>query len=384
MHATSMQAPITSETLFLKRSEDELQVKLKPTENNVKVAVAEVCKKIGLSESVAAVFQPAASAELNSQNYIVHFQSGQKLLLRRCCKFTGLERYKALYKMLRILREHDVRVPEFMAFDGKVYFEFEDAGGKACWVFFKYIEAEKYFSGTAAELADAAKQIGKMHACLKEAYQQECVTNVYTTETGKTGAHLLPRAGPSLTKSDWLRYLAKIETGNDEYDRLFRENRELIGGMIAYVEENYHLLQDGEVQNIHFDLNSLNYLVDKENNVTIMDFDTVRLGSVYTDIGFAFYRLTTTCVEQTQNVDLIPQFIHLFLESYKRGNPQIKLHLDKLVVATMDRALWNINTNLSLKYDQNSQDWLTGIPLNVKRLKQVAYLIPFLNPLKSI
>ena len=134
--------------LFEQRPAEALRIGFKAKSDDVKRTIAEVCRKVGLSEAVTAVFQPSASAEINAQNYIVHFQSGQKLLLRRCCKFTGRERYEALYRMLRMLREQGVRVPEFFSqvSQGNVpYFEFPDSGGKACWVFFIYIEADRIF-----------------------------------------------------------------------------------------------------------------------------------------------------------------------------------------------------------------------------------------------
>ena len=216
-----------------------------------------------------------------------------------------------------------------------------------------------------------------MHACLKKTYLQESVTNVQGTEQGKAGAHLVPKAGPALTRGEWQRYLEKIKRGEDEYDLLFQENRELIEEMVESVEARAEILQS-DVQNIHFDLNSLNVLVDQEGHAVIMDFDTIRLGTVHTDISFAFHRLITTCIEQTQcDREEIPKLIEIFLAAYKKGNPQVDFNFDQLAVAMCDRALWNIQTNLSLKYDQEegSPDWLSAIPLNLKRLKQVKYLI---------
>jgi len=52
----------------------------------------------------ASILQPANSAEINSQNFIVSFDSGEQVVLRRCCKFYGKERYEALNRMLNLLK----------------------------------------------------------------------------------------------------------------------------------------------------------------------------------------------------------------------------------------------------------------------------------------
>jgi hypothetical protein len=138
------------------------------------------------------------------------------------------------------------------------------------------------------------------------------------------------------------------------------------------VEENYELLKDQEdVQNIHFDLNSTNFLV-KDKQVFIMDFDNLSLGNVYTDIAFVFHRLITTCIQQGEKD--VGKLVHAFLRGYKAGNSHLDFRLDKLIVAAYNRALWNIHTNLSLKYEKHSVEWLTSIPVNITRLKQVEYL----------
>lgn len=44
-----------------------------------------------------------------------------------------------------------------------------------------------------------------------------------------------------------------------------------------------------------------------------------------------------------------------------------------------DRALRNVKVNLELKYDKDSSDWLTSIPINLTRLEQVTYLAKVLE-----
>lgn len=375
MQTAAQVPPQAGVSLFERRSPEVFRIGLKEAASEAKRAVADVCTKVGLSESVKAVFQPSASAEINSQNYIVEFESGNRLLLRRCCKFVGKERYEALYAMLNLLRECGVRVPEFYSevAAGKVpYFEFGEADSKACWIFFKYIEAESYFAGKFEELKDAAEQIGKMHACLKHHYQERPVIAVQTIEG--PSAHLVPRTGPSLTKEDWRRYVEKMEAGSDQYDEMFKKHKSAIEESVNFVEENRRFL-DGPKQNIHFDLNSMNLIVDKNQRVTILDFDTLRLGSFYTDMGFALHRLMTTYAEQTQcDEKQIGETLKAFIAAYMKGNPHCDIDKDALVVAMLDRALWNLNTNLSLKYDQGSKEWLTSIPFNLKRLAQVKLL----------
>lgn len=371
-------ATTCTETTALFSAGANLQITYKEVTIENLALVSLLYKKTGLSEKIISVHQPSSSAEINSQNFKITLESGKKLLLRRCHRLQGQEKYNSLYKMLNILRKEDVRVLEFDPLtEGKVpYFEMVSLEEKICWVFFKYIDAERYYSGKQNELADAAEQIGKMHVCLKKHYSQEMAI---PCDAAPADNHV----GPFLRRHDWEKYLktirTRIERGEaDEYDKMFLEGKQVIEEAVDYVERKYNLLEDKEdFQNIHFDLNSLNFLVDKEQKVTIMDFDEVKVGNIYSDIGFAFHRLITTCIEQGEKNILAT--IQNFVAAYRKGNPQLKFDSEKLVIATYNRALWNIRKNLSLKYDQGSRDWLSSIPVNIKRLKQVKFLVNLLR-----
>jgi hypothetical protein len=338
------------------------------TTEELRKKVCEVYQQAGFADKIVAIHQPSGSAELNSQNFKLTLDSGKTVLLRRCQKFSGQERYQHLHYMFTLLRQEGVLVPEFYSIDPDkkvLFFETDDVMNKTSWVFFKYIGAQSYFSGKMEELKDAALQLGKMHVCLQKYYGKKPVVPSPIPEGPST---------PFLPLSEWNTFLKLIQQipKKDEYDSQFLDNREFIEKMIRFVEENYHLLRDGsDIQNIHLDLNSTNFLVDKQ-KVVIMDFDNIGVGNVYTDIAFAFHRLLTTCIEQGEKD--IPKLIQTFVVSYKKGNSSLDFNLDKLIVAAFDRALRNIKANLSLKYTDHSAEWLTSIPINIKRLKQVEYL----------
>jgi len=361
--------------LFESRSPESVLISIKQTTKENYEKILQVCEKIGLSEKISSVLQPGTSAEINSQNFIITFESNKSLLLRRCCKFQGKERYESLYNVLAVLRGEGVRVPEFysLSSDETVpYYEMEDIDQKVSWVFFKYIEAKRYFSGRKDDLVAAGEQIGKMHACLKKHYDKRSVIPENTSSIENNH-------GPSLKSKElenYFKIIAKrIKNGGDDYDKIFIENYQLIHSMVNFVEENAIVLQDiDDIQNIHFDLNSSNFLLDEDQQVTIMDFDELKLGNVYTDIGFAFHRLITTCIEQGQCEEKIPEIIQIFLTAYIKTNPDVKFDVKKLIVATYNRALRNIKANLILKYEKSSNDWLSSIPINIKRLKQVIFL----------
>lgn len=366
----------TVKDLFKPRSPESVLISLKETTRENRESVLEVCKKIGLSEKVVSILQPTNSAEINSQNFIVTFESDKTLLLRRCCKFQGRERYESLHHALTLLREQGVRVPELCSSfsnDELAYYELGECDKKVCWVFFKYIGAKSCFSGRREELIDAGEQIGKMHACLKKQFDKKSALH-------ETGIRIESANVPSLTSIELNHYIKVIEQRmergeGDEYDKIFMENRELIRDAASFVESNFALLQDMEdLQNIHFDLNSSNFLVDKDGRITLMDFDELKLGNVYTDIGFAFHRLVTTCLEQGESKENLSEIIQEFFAAYLKNNHSIKFDVKKLTLSTYNRALRNIKTNLVLKYDQNSSDWLSSIPLNIHRLKQVIFL----------
>lgn len=361
--------------LFEPRPPESVLISLKQTTKENYEKILQVCKKIGISEKITSILQPVTSAEINSQNFILNFESNKSLLLRRCCKFQGKERYQSLYNVLTMLRENGVRVPEFYSLisDGTVpYYEMDDTDQKVSWVFFKYIEAGRYFSGRKDELVDAGEQIGKMHACLKKHYDKR---SVIPENTNRSENNHVPSLKSTELESYFKIIEKKLENGGDEYDKFFMESYELIHSMVTFVEENATVLQDiNDMQNIHFDLNSSNFIINNDQQITIMDFDDLKLGNIYTDIGFAFHRLITTCIEQGQSEEKIPEIIQAFLTAYIKANPDVKFDVKKLIIATYNRALRNIKVNLALKYEQNSNDWLSSIPINIKRLKQVIFL----------
>lgn len=347
-------------------SASQFLISWRETTEELKKKVCEVYQQAGFSDEIVAIHQPSGSAELNSQNFKLTLSSGKTVLLRRCQKFSGQERYQRLHHMFTLLRQEGVLVPEFYSIDSHKEVLFFETDDKASWVFFKYIEAQSYFSGKMEELKDAALQLGKMHICLQTSYGNNPVIPSPLSEG--------PSA-PFLPLSEWNTFLKMIQQipKKDEYDNQFLENREFIEKMITIVEKNYHLLKDAkDIQNIHLDLNSTNFLVNNKKTI-LMDFDNIGIGNVYTDIAFAFHRLLTTCIEQGEKD--IPKLIQTFLASYKKGNSNLSdFNLDKLIIAAYDRALRNIKANLSLKYTDHSEEWLTSIPINIKRLKQVEYL----------
>lgn len=321
--------------------------------------VQDICSLAGLNDEIISIEQPCNSAEINSQNFKVIFKSGDKLLIRRCHKLKGLEKYNFLHDIFRLLKKDGVRTPELYSseFSKLIYLETSKTIQKVCWVFFKYIEAVQQFSGESKMLEEAAEQVGKMHACLKK-YPM------------KTEEHVISR--PTLLLSEWESYkkIMLEKATLDTYDECFLQNCQLLENAIKFVEENDSFLKDqNDKQLIHFDLNSSNFILDEKMQINIMDFDELKIGNIYTDIAFALHRLVTTCVEQG-NKDL-RNLVAGFLENYQKGNSAIKIDYKKLKVAMYDRALRNIKTNLSLKYVENSQDWLSSIPLNIRRLQQV-------------
>lgn len=353
--------------LFDNKSTTDFKIKYKQASTEDCSQVESVCALAGLIDRIVSVEQPSNSREINSQNFRVLFSSGDKLLVRRCHRLKGVEKYNFLYKIFESFKKENVRAPEFYSSETQkpIYLETSDKNQsktdqKACWVFFKYIEAVQLFSGDSKMLEEAAEQIGKMHVCLKK----------FPADIGE-----MSEVGSSLTTSEWESYKKILQSKEnvDAYDRCFLENSQMIEEVIKFLEENNSLLGDSmDIQLIHFDLNSSNFILDEKMQIRIMDFDELRVGNIYTDIAFALHRLVTTCVEQgNKNLNGL---ITTFFENYRKGNPEIQIENTKLKVAMYDRALRNIKVNLSLKYIQNQQDWLSAIPLNLRRLQQAIAL----------
>ena len=122
------------------------------------------------------------------------------------------------------------------------------------------------------------------------------------------------------------------------------------------------------MQNIHFDLNTTNFLVDTKDRIRLMDYDNVQLGNIYTDIGFAFQRLIIPYIESGEQ-DIV-KLIHTCIDSYKKGNLGFEPDPYKIAIAMVNRALRNVRASLDLKYQDNDTQWLNSIELNIERLKQ--------------
>lgn len=347
---------------FQINSEANFKVTYKKASQEDYSQVQRICVVAGLNIEIDSVEQPCKSPEINSQNFRIITKTGNKLLIRRCNRLKGLEKYNFLHEIFELLKKEGVRTPEFYLseFSKIIYLETSEANQKNCWVFFKYIEAAQLYSGKNIMLKEAAEQIGKMHFGLKKS---------------PLNSKEQIQSGPYFSTLEWGLYKkilsAKVEL--DEYDTCFIENTHLIEDAINFVEQNACCLKDpSDMQLIHFDLNSSNFIIDNRSQIHIMDFDELKVGNIYTDIAFALHRLITVCIEQGELN--YKSMINDFLECYQKGNANIKIDLTKLKVAMYDRALRNIKTNLSLKYIDDNQDWLSSIPVNISRLKQVMAL----------
>lgn len=336
--------------------------------------VVQAYAKSGLDGNVISISQSTGSPEINSQNFIVCTDTNQKFVMRRCKKFMGQSRYDEVTKMLGCLKEAGVRVPE-LYLDLKTtkvipYFEAGLSDARVGWIYFKFIAAETYFSGSLEVISVAAEQIGKMHACLRKSYGKErVITQVVNPADDVTGVYL--------TQLQWDKYLEKMKSSGDSHDKAIVAEQKIIEEMIYFVETDCKLLEDpNDVQNIHFNLNSANFLEDKGSSVTIMGFDQVKVGNIYTDIGFAFHRLLTAYIEQG-NQD-IPAALEAFLKGYQKGNPNFTLNLQKMIVSCYNRALRNVRSSIDLKLSGDTQ-WLGSIEINLIRLKQVKFLSEMAN-----
>ena len=114
----------------------------------------------------------------------------------------------------------------------------------------------------------------------------------------------------------------------------FLDNQSVIDVAVQQTDEQFAWLSDEtDEQNIHFDLNATNFLIDSKNRVRIMDDDNVQLGNIYMDIGFALHCLVVPAIEWANNICL--EIIEIFLDSYKKGNPSLELNLNKLITAIL-------------------------------------------------
>lgn len=366
----SVQSQISD--LFTLQDPTSLNVVFKDVDQNRHERITKILSHIGLFEKVTRIQQPVGQGEINSKNFKIELESGKVFVLRECQKYRGSDHYQRLALLLQNLKEDGVRVPtlETPILGMGSYFEVMTTEEKTCWVFFKYIEAETYFSGKQDDLEGASEQIGRMHASLKRRYAG---VSLYEKP------HQSP-AKPFLTLAELLKYhdLILQKADKDQFDELLLANFDLIKRIVQVVELNFDLVYDPlDIQNIHYDLNSKNLMI-KGNHVYLMDFDDVRLGNVNTDIGFALHRLITTCMEQ--GVQDIQNLVDKFSKGYQRGNVGYPLNNKKIVVALYDRALQNLKVNLEYRYDQNSDLWLSSLPINIKRLKQIEMLAEYLNP----
>lgn len=326
--------------------------------------VSNVLHRVGVNETIKSISQPSHSPEKNSQNFIVEFESGKILVLRRCNQFQGSERYADIKKLLDNLRNDKVHAPKMIQLNNVSYLELNSTEEKVAWVFFKYIKLKGLYSSN--ELEKAAEEVGKLHGSLKKHYSS-------TRFAIQANAHQLDaRPGPALTEEKWEQYLSQIKAKDeiDQYDQLFLDNQVLIETAIRQVNEEFDCLSDHhDIQNIHFDLNATNFLIDIKDRIRIMDYDNVQLGNVYTDIGFALHRLLVPCMKSKER-DVV-ELIQIFMDAYKRGNPDFILDPKKLATAMINRALRNIRSSLDLKYQSGDTQWLSSIAINIERLNQV-------------
>ncbi len=115
-----------------------------------------------------------------------------------------------------------------------------------------------------------------------------------------------------------------------------------------------------------------------------MDLDEIKLGHVYTDIGFIFHRFLIASIEQAELSERgLSISMSNFFEAYKKGNPSLDFNMEKLIIAVCNRALLNILVPLNNKYGLVVDNtWWHDIPANIKRLHKIKYFISLIlsNP----
>lgn len=108
-----------------------LQISYKEVLEEDQKQVQEICDRVGLACPIS-IFQPAGSAELNSQNFILRLSSDKQVLLRRCKRLQGKSNYEVLNKVLTVLKVRDVHVPE-LYFLPNGDFPYLEMGQKRKW-----------------------------------------------------------------------------------------------------------------------------------------------------------------------------------------------------------------------------------------------------------
>lgn len=152
-----------------------------------------------------------------------------------------------------------------------------------------------------------------------------------------------------------------------DLDKLFLKNRELLLESFTRfkpLKSNSSLPK----QLIHHDLHPKNAIFNNNKIISIIDFSTMRLGTILEDIAFTSYRYS---LFQSNEIDSIKKNISLFINKYLETNSLTYITDELLSHFLYQKILGRLSLILKKYYFYNSDLWVHDFLNHILMLKQI-------------
>ena len=277
---------------------------------------------------------------LNSRTFLIKTNKDEFLLKKFLDKTKPLE-MERVCNILRFCIKHNQNVLEpILNVDKK----FVDKKNRLYLT--KYYHGKK-FSSSPNEIINLAKNLSQLHKVLQK------VPNSYYFIRDSSDYNLINH-----TEVKKIKGIIRNKKNKDKHDNLINARIDFLEDCILNTKDTPKHKTLLKKQFIHNDLNPDNILFQKDGTSVIIDFGSLKIGNIMSDVVFCSFRFS---IYNTTSLKKIKKRILLFLENYKKNNNYGHLEFDEYIKILLKIILGKISFLLRQKYFQKSDLWTKEI-----------------------
>ena len=314
--------------------------------NNVKDFFKENYSGIGTIKN----FKTIQSNKINSINYLIN-TTRRKYVLHNYLEKLSSQKIEKICQIINFCAKNKVKVSKPIIQNDGNYTDFKNR------VFLTEYYKRMPYKGTEREIIDAAKNLANLHKALKKS------SIVYNFKTNEKYYKIL-------TEKEFQKINSIILKKKKKYslDKLILQNISFIQKILKHSSNNLNSISKLKFkkQLMHYDFHPGNVIFNNKKLVSIIDFNSMKMGLILEDVAFGSFRFALL---NSRSIKDISRKIELFTETYNENN-EINENYHQYLQSFLRRELLRrLSFILRKRYFYNSDLWSTDFEKNLKFLK---------------
>jgi Ser/Thr protein kinase RdoA (MazF antagonist) len=285
----------------------------------------------------------------NSKNYLI-ITGKTKYVLHEVLDGSSSKKIETMCKILKYCNKNNVCIQLPIKNKDSVYVSNKQ-------IFLTNFYEGTQYTGTKNQILSIAKHLGILHNILsknKINYNYRLNQNFY---------HIL-----NSTDFKKISIIKNKKKNLNHFESIFTKEIDSLKSIISVYDKNTKIsnFSQNPKQLIHHDLHPGNVIFKNNKVNAIIDFGSMRKGSILEDIAFSSYRFAT----YEKPFNKIKENISIFLSEYLKHNP-VNLISDELTFFLMKKILERISLIIKVYYYSNSDIWTFDFINHMNILKNI-------------